>query len=354
MQHRGEAAAKVLTQAEAAAIQRAELAWIFESLRAAVHVLFDFHSMLRILWGFSNPQQAASVQCDFPDFQKLQGLQNAFQLAETYPSDQLRCLDVLLLLVELKEHSQWPLGIVYVCSHQKSADVIYLGVPSAKLVLLVRQAPQAAVDVWVAGASAYRTGMNTTVAVRMLRPLSVPSELMLSGEREVTVEVRGDCSKISLLGHHCATHHCPLCILLQFGLCMYCPWHLTAHGESHSCIHIFCEVTNTGRGLCVTGHLGRISGHVDLVLCHVTQGLGDLNSIHGFSEWKNHAQLDWVLPLLPNAAPVQTHSQTLSGPFASSGLTSSYYEHFFVLPCDKNARISSLLVEWGCCVRDDG
>ena len=55
-------------------------------------------------------------------------------------------------------------------------------VPSGPLALfmsavakdLVRQTPQAAVDVWVAGASAYVTGMNTTVSVRMLRPFVVP------------------------------------------------------------------------------------------------------------------------------------------------------------------------------------
>ena len=60
-QHQSEAAAKILTQAEGAALEKAELAWIFESLREAVHATFDFHSMIRVLWGFSNPQQAASI-----------------------------------------------------------------------------------------------------------------------------------------------------------------------------------------------------------------------------------------------------------------------------------------------------
>ena len=65
------------------------------------------------------------------------------------------------------------LSLTYL-SRDESADVIYFGVPSAKMILLVRQTPQTAVDVWVVGASAYATGMNTTVAVRMLRPFPVP------------------------------------------------------------------------------------------------------------------------------------------------------------------------------------
>ena len=136
----------------------------------------------------------------------------AFQVSGASPSDKFKCIRVLLLLVELKERAQWPLGIVYVSSRDKTADVIYFGVPSAKMVLLVRQTPQTAVDVWVAGASAYATGMNTTVSVRMLRPFSVPQEWQLVENGEIAVEVRGDCSRISLLGHHCTTHHCPLCI----------------------------------------------------------------------------------------------------------------------------------------------
>ena len=53
LQHQSEAAARVLTHAEGVALEIAELSWVFESLRAAVHVPFDFHSMIRILWGFS-------------------------------------------------------------------------------------------------------------------------------------------------------------------------------------------------------------------------------------------------------------------------------------------------------------
>ena len=48
--------------------ERAELSWIFESLRAAVHVPFDFPNLVRVLWGFSNLQHAASRLPDFPDF----------------------------------------------------------------------------------------------------------------------------------------------------------------------------------------------------------------------------------------------------------------------------------------------
>ena len=156
------------------------MAWIFESLRAAVHATFDFHSMIRVLWGFSNPQQAATILCDFPGVGRLRELQDAFQVSGASPSDKFKRIRVLLLLVELKERAQWPLGIVYVSSRDKAADVIYFGVPSAKMVLLVRQTPQTAVDVWVAGASAYSTGMNTTVSVRMLRPFPVPQEWQLT------------------------------------------------------------------------------------------------------------------------------------------------------------------------------
>ena len=66
------------------------------------------------------------------------------------------------------------------------------------------------------------------------------------------------------------------------------------------CLHIFGEVLVPGQGLSATGHLCHGDGRVSTVLCHVTQGLGDLNSV-GFSEWKHHVQLHWVLPLLPNA-----------------------------------------------------
>ena len=55
-QHRRDAAAKVLTEAEGAALETAEL----ESLRAAVHVPFYFLNLVRVLWDFSNLQ--CSVQ----------------------------------------------------------------------------------------------------------------------------------------------------------------------------------------------------------------------------------------------------------------------------------------------------
>ena len=48
-QYRRDAAAKVLTEAESAALETAELAWVFESLRAAVHVPFDFFNLVRVL-----------------------------------------------------------------------------------------------------------------------------------------------------------------------------------------------------------------------------------------------------------------------------------------------------------------
>ena len=67
-QYRRDAAAKVLTEAESAALETAELAWVFESLRAAVHVPFDFPNLVRVLWGFSNLQHAACKLPDFPDF----------------------------------------------------------------------------------------------------------------------------------------------------------------------------------------------------------------------------------------------------------------------------------------------
>ena len=91
-----------------------------------------------------------------------------------------------------------------------------------------------------------------------------------------------------------------------------------------------------------------------IVLCHVIQGLDDINSVQGLSEWKHHVHLDWVLPLLPDAIPKQSHCQDLSSPFASRGLPVSLYEHFFALPCDKDSRIRTLLDEWGYCVRDHG
>ena len=100
----------------------------------------------------------------------------------------------------------------------KQQDVIYFGVPSAKMVLLVRQTPQTAVDVCVAGASAYATGMNTTVSVRMLRPFSVPQEWQLVENGEIAVEVRGDCSRISARTswHHTSFVRSAFCSNLVF------------------------------------------------------------------------------------------------------------------------------------------
>ena len=154
-QFRCDAAAKVLTGSECAALERAELAWIFESLRAAVHVPFDFPNFVRVIWGFSNLQHAANRLPDFPDFRRLTELQQVFQEAGTGPVSKANCVRVLLSLVELKQRAQWSLGIVYLSNREGTTDVLYLGVPAAKLVLLVRHMPQEEVDVWVAGASAY-------------------------------------------------------------------------------------------------------------------------------------------------------------------------------------------------------
>ncbi len=271
------------------------------------------------------------------------------------PADKSKCIHVLLSLVELKERTQWPLGIIYVCSREGSVEVLYLGVPSAKLVLLVRQMPQSEVNVWVAGASAYVTGMNTTASVRMLRPFVAQQMSHLVGTGDVSVEMQSGCSRISLLGHQCTTYHCPFCILVQIGLSVYSlPRHPGIPFDSQECLHLFGEASTSGQGVTVTGHLGRFCGRVSLVLFHVTHGLGDLNSVQGFSEWKHYAQLDWVLPLLPNANPELGQSRALSTPFISHGLPNCYYEDFFVLPCDRNSRICALLDEWGFCVRDDG
>ena len=139
------------------------------------------------------------------------------------PADKSKCIHVLLSLVELKERTQCPLGIIYVCSREGSVEVLYLGVPSAKLVLLVRQMPQSEVNVWVAGASAYVTGMNTTASVRMLRPFVAQQMSHLVGTGDVSVEMQSGCSRISLLGHQCTTYHCPFCILVQIGLSVVCP-----------------------------------------------------------------------------------------------------------------------------------
>ena len=119
-QHRCDAAARVLTRDECVALEIAELAWVFESLRAGVHVPFDFHNLIRVLWGFSDLQRAACKLCDFPDVQRLHDLQSAFHEVGMVPSDKSKCMHVLLLLVELKERTQWPLGIIYVSSREGS------------------------------------------------------------------------------------------------------------------------------------------------------------------------------------------------------------------------------------------
>ena len=187
--HRFQPSAKVLTGSECAALERAELAWIFESLRAAVHVPFDFPNFVRVIWGFSNLQYAANKLPDFPDFRRLTELQQVFQEAGTRPVSKASCVRVLLSLVELK---QWSLGIVYLSNREGTTDVLYLGVPAAKLVLLVRHMPQEEVDVWVAGASAYKTGMTTTTSVRMLRPDGV---LEVETEENPPPWRRSDCSE---------------------------------------------------------------------------------------------------------------------------------------------------------------
>ena len=40
--------------------------------------------------------------------------------------------------------------------------------------------------------------------------------------------------------------------------------------DPQGCLHIFYEVSMSGHGVSVTGHLGHVSGCVSLVLCHVT------------------------------------------------------------------------------------
>ena len=353
-QHRRDAAAKVLTEAEGAALETAELAWVFESLRAAVHVPFDFLNLVRVLWGFSNLQHAACKLPDFPDVKRINELQHVFQEAGARPASKAECMRVLLSLVDLKQHTQWPLGIVYLCNREGSTDVLYLGVPAAKLVLLVRHMPQNDVDVWIAGASAYKTGMTTTTAVRMLRPLITRQANHDFGTEEVCIEMRGGCSRLSMLGHQCVTYHCPLCTLVQLGLCAVCPWHPCRPFALHDCLHLVGELSASGQEVTVTGHLSGYGGSVSFVLLHVTHGVGELNSVQGFSEWKHHIQLDWVLPLLPNASTDVDLCGSLSAPFRSHGLPNCHYERLFVLPCGKNSRIEALLDEWGFHLRDDG
>ena len=353
-QFRCDAAAKVLTGSECVALERAELSWIFESLRAAVHVPFDFPNLVRVLWGFSNLQHAASRLPDFPDFRRLTELQHVFQEAGTRPVSKAICVRVLLSLVELKQRAQWPLGIVYLSNREGTTDVLYLGVPAAKLVLLVRHMPQEEVDVWVAGASAYKTGMTTTTSVRMLRPFiarQINHDLCTD---ETCVEMRGGWNRLSILGHQCLTEHCPLCIMVQLGLCAICPWHLGRPFAMHDCLHLIGEVPANGQVVTITGHLNGYGGSVSLILLHVTHGMSELNSLQGFSEWKHHIQLDWVLPLLPNASTECDFGGPLLIPFSSHGLPSCFYEHLFVLPGGKNSRIQALLDEWGFHLRHDG
>ena len=123
-----------------------------------------------------------------------------------------------------------------------------------------------------------------------------PPECHLAGHGDVSVEVRCGC-RISLLGHYGATNHCLFCILVQVGLSSVCSWHPVRPFDPQECLHLFYEVATSGQGVVVTGHLGHSCGQVSLVLCHVIQALGDLNSVQGFSEWKHHVHLDWVLPL---------------------------------------------------------
>ena len=341
-QFRCDAAAKALTESECAALETAELAWIFESLRAAVHVPFDFPNLVRVLWGFSNLQHAACKLPDFPDFRRLTELQHMFQEAGTRPVSKAICVRVLLSLVELKQRAQWPLGIVYLGNREGTTDVLYLGVPAAKLVLLVRHMPQEEVDVWVAGASAYKTGMTTTTSVRMLRPFITRQVNHDLGTDEICVEMRGGWSRLSILGHQCLTEHCPLCIMVQLGLCTICPWHLGRPFAVQDCLHLIGEVPASGQGVTITGHLNGYGGGVSLVLLHVTHGMSELNSLQGFSEWKHHTQLDWVLPLLPNASTEVDFGGPLLAPFFSHGLPNCFYEHLFVLPGGKNSRIQAM------------
>ena len=353
-QFRCDAAAKVLTGSECAALERAELAWIFESLRAAVHVPFDFPNFVRVIWGFSNLQHAANRLPDFPDFRRLTELQQVFQEAGTRPVSKASCVRVLLSLVELKQRAQWSLGIVYLSNREGTADVLYLGVPAAKLVLLVRHMPQEEVDVWVAGASAYKTGMTTTTSVRMLRPFVVQQINQDFRTEEIFAEIRGGWSRLSILGHQCLSEQCPLCIMVQLGLCANCPWHLDRPVAMHECLHLIGEVPANGQAVTITGHLNGYGGSVSLILLHVTHGMSELNSLQGFSEWKHHIQLDWVLPLLPNASMEGDFGGPLLLPFSSHGLPSYFYEHLFVLPGGKTTCIQALLDEWGFRVQDDG
>ena len=142
--------------------------------------------------------------------------------------------------------------------------------------------------------------------------------------------------------------------MVQLGLCANCPWHLGRPVAMHECLHLIGEVPANGQAVTITGHLNGYGGSVSLILLHVTHGMSELNSLQGFSEWKHHIQLDWVLPLLPNASTGGDFGGPLLLPFSSHGLPSCFYEHLFVLPGGKNTCIQALLDEWGFRVRDDG
>ncbi len=215
--------------------------------------------------------------------------------------------------------------------------------------------PHDEVDVWVAGASAYKTGMTTTTSVRMLRPFISRQVNHDFGTEEICIEMQGGWSRLSILGHQCITEHCPLCILVQLGLGTICPWHPSRPFALQDCLHLIGEVPASGREVTITGHLNGYGGCVSLVLLHVTHGVSELNSLQGFSEWKLHTQLDWALiPLLPNASTEVDFGGPLPAPFFSHGLPNCFYERLFVLPGGKNSRIQALLDEWGFHLRDDG
>ena len=93
---------------------------------------------------------------------------------------------------------------------------------------------------------------------------------------------------------------------------------------------------------------------MSIVLCHVIQKVDDVNSVHGVSEWKRHFHLDWVLPLLPDVEPKQPQCCDFSSPFTIQDPPLSLYEHFFVVPCDKDSRIIPLLLEWRYSALDHG
>ncbi len=147
--------------------------------------------------------------------------------------------------------------------------------------------------------------MNPTSALRMLRPMIASSDACPIKCEGICVEVRQGLSRLAFAGHYCATNHCPFCILVQLGLSRVCPWHSKNKFDPHSCLHLVCELDNSGQGLVATGQIGHPNGRVSIVLCHVIQKVDDVNSVHGVSEWERHFHLDWVLPLLPDVEPKQ-------------------------------------------------